>query len=77
MRISRMRLEGDEENGWQNIPVAAFSIMTVYSGRVETMVDGQAIVREAGDYWSVKAGSVLKEKVLGESAILQIVAIEK
>ncbi len=76
MSISRMRLESEEDE-WQNIPIADFSIMTVYSGRVETMMDGQTVVRGAGDYWTVKGGSVLKERVLGESAILQIVAVKK
>jgi len=76
MSVTRLTLDGDEDT-WQSIPVADFSIMTVYSGRIETMIDGQTTVRSAGDYWSVKAGSVLKERVLRESAVLRIITIKR
>jgi hypothetical protein len=74
--IRRLRLESDEDI-WQSLPVADFSIMTVYSGRIETMIDGKMEVHGPGDYWSLKAGSVLKERALKESAILQIVTIKR
>lgn len=77
MSISRLSLDSDDEDTWHSLPVANFSIMTVYSGRIEIMIDGKTEVHGPGDYWSRKAGSVLKERVPRESAILQIITIKR
>lgn len=77
MSIRRLNLDSDDEGAWHTLPVANFSIMTVYSGRIETMIDGKTEVRGPGDYWSLKAGSVLRERVPRESAILQIITIKR
>jgi hypothetical protein len=74
--ISRLRLESNEDT-WQSFAVANFSIMAVYSGRIETLIDGKTEIRDPGDYWSVKAGSVLRERALRESAILQVITIKR
>lgn len=76
MSISRLMLDSDEDT-WQRLPFADFSIVSVYSGRIEIMIDGKTEVHGPGDYWSVKAGSVLKERALRESAILQIITIKR
>jgi hypothetical protein len=74
VNIRRLSLDAQDNEG-QSIPVTTFSIMTVYSGRIETTIDGKRAVRSAGDYWTVKAGSIMKAKVLGENAVLQTIAV--
>jgi quercetin dioxygenase-like cupin family protein len=75
LRVDIRRLGLDADNEGQSISAATFSVMTVYSGRIETTIDGRTAVRSAGDYWTVKAGSVMRAKVLGESAVLQTIAV--
>jgi quercetin dioxygenase-like cupin family protein len=71
LHVSVRRWELDaEENDARTIPILAFSVMTVSSGRVETTIDGKATVRSPGDFWVAKAGSQMKVRVLSESAIL-------
>ncbi len=74
VHIRRWELDGDEGAG-RTIPITAFSVMTLCSGRIETTIDGKTAVREPEDFWAVKAGSVVKVRVLGESAILQGVIV--
>jgi hypothetical protein len=72
--IRRLYLDA-EEDGPQVISISTLSIMTICSGRIETIIDGKAVVRSPEDYWTVKADSSMKVKVLGESAILQTIAV--
>jgi hypothetical protein len=76
MSIRRLTLDSDEDT-WQSLPFADFSIITVYTGRIEIMIGGKTEIHGPGDYWRVKAGSVLKEKVARESAIIQIITIKR
>lgn len=74
VRIRRWELDADDSAG-RTIPITAFSVMTLCSGRIETTIDGNTSVREPEDFWAVKAGSIMKVRVLGESAILQGVIV--
>ncbi len=74
VRVRRWELDADEGAG-RTIPIAAFSVMTLCSGRIETTINGKTAVREPEDFWALKAGSVMKVRVLGESAILQGVIV--
>jgi len=73
MTIRRLGLDAQAEA--QNIPFKAFSVVTVYSGRVESTIDGVKTIRSPGDYWTVKAGAAMKARVLGESAVLEILNV--
>ncbi len=75
-RISIRRWEIDaEEGGSQTIPLPAFSVVTLCSGRIETTINGQTVVRTPEEFWTVKPGVAMKVRVLSESAILQAVIV--
>ena len=74
VRISRWELDADDGDG-RPIPFAAFSVVTLASGRIETTIAGKTEIRKPDEFWTVKAGSIMKVRVLGESAVLQAVVV--
>jgi hypothetical protein len=59
------------------IPLRGFYVAHLLSGAVLTAVDGQTAKRLPGDYWTVKAGSAMQVKVLGEYAMLETIVVSK
>jgi hypothetical protein len=76
VQIRRWQLDADDGEG-RPIPFAAFSVVTLSSGRIETTIDGKTEIRTPDEFWTVKAGSVMKVRVLGESAVLQTVIVTR
>jgi hypothetical protein len=72
--IRRFELDADED-GAQKMSVPNFSVMTLCGGRVATTISGYTTIRETGDFWTVRPGSVIEVRVLGESAILQALIV--
>jgi hypothetical protein len=76
LHVSVQRWELDaEENDIRTIPIVAFSVMSVRSGRVETTIDGKTTLRVPDEFWVAKGGSKIKVRVLGENAILEATVV--
>jgi hypothetical protein len=59
------------------IPLRGFYVAHLLSGDVSTIMDGQTTKRAPGDYWTVRAGSTMQVKVLGEYAVLETILVAK
>jgi len=61
----------------QHIPLQGFYVAHLLSGGISTTIDGQTTKRLPGDYWTVKAGTTMQVRVLGEYAMLETIAVTK
>ena len=59
------------------IPLGGFYVAHLLSGAISTTIDGQTTERLPGDYWSVKAGAVMRVEVIGEVAVLETTVVTK
>ena len=76
IKIENLYFDADDEEP-QVLSVKMFSVFNLVSGRMETTVGNQKATHRAEDFWTAKAGSVIKIKVLGEGAILRIIQISE
>lgn len=61
----------------REIPLGGFYVAHLLSGAISTTIDGQTMERLPGDYWTVRAGAVMRVKVLGEVAVLETTVVSK
>lgn len=59
------------------IPLRGFYVAHLLSGHITTTIDGQTLERDAGSFWTVKAGATMRVKVLGEFAVLETIVASK
>jgi uncharacterized cupin superfamily protein len=71
--VQSWRIAGQEEE----LPLRGFYLAHLLSGQVSTTIDGHAIQRQPGDYWTVKAGASMRVKVVGEVAVLETIVVAK
>jgi len=77
VRITVKSWELGNLDGVQEIPLQGFYIAHLLSGEINSTVEGQTAPRTTGDYWSVKSGAAMQVEVLGESAVLETIAVAK
>jgi uncharacterized cupin superfamily protein len=61
----------------QEIPLREFYVAHLLSGAISTTIDGETTQRLPGDYWTVKAGTAMRVKVVGEVAVLETTVVAK
>jgi len=61
----------------REIPLHDFYIAHLISGQIAATVDGQTTKHRVGDYWTVKPGTTMQVKALGEIAILETTVVTK
>jgi hypothetical protein len=59
------------------IPLHGFYVAHLINGVMWTTIDGQTTKRATGDYWTVKPGSAMQVKVIGELALLETIVVAK
>ena len=59
----------------QTLPVSGFVVMSLRSGRLETIIDGTATRRAPEDFWTANEGSAVQLRVLGQNAILETITV--
>jgi hypothetical protein len=57
-------------------PEQGFLIVHLHSGRITTVIDGREEKRNAGDFWTVPAGSRMSVEVTSESASLETFSVK-
>jgi hypothetical protein len=72
--IRDWRLDANEVSP-QIVAMPVFSVVTLRSGRIETTIGTQTAIRRPEDFWSGTAGSVMKVKVLSQSAIIRVIEV--
>lgn len=60
----------------QTLPISGFVVVNLRSGQVETTINGVSEVRVPEDFWTLKAGSTMQIKVLGQSAMLETLIVK-
>src|SRR5262245_38475060 len=61
----------------QEMPLRGFYIAHLLAGQVSSTIDQRSTQRAPGDYWTVKVGSAMQIKVLGEFAVLETIVVRK
>jgi hypothetical protein len=61
----------------QEIPLRGFYVAHLLSGHISAMINGRTTEHLPGDYWTIKAGSTMQVKVLGEFAMLETIVAAK
>jgi hypothetical protein len=56
------------------LPSERFYLAILQSGRVISQIGGKSEVRIAGDFWPVDAGVVMTIQIMGQGALLEILA---
>jgi hypothetical protein len=74
--IQRWTLD-DVGEGSQTIPISAFSVMSLRSGRVETTINGKTEERSPDDFWVARPGDRVQVRVIGENAVLEALEIKR
>jgi quercetin dioxygenase-like cupin family protein len=59
------------------IPLHGFYVAHLLSGIISATIDGQTTQHLPGDYWTVKAGTTMRVKVVGEVAVLETTVVAK
>lgn len=59
------------------IPMRGFYVAHLLSGQISATIDGQTTQHLPGDYWTVKAGAVMRVEVVGEVAVLETTVVSK
>ena len=61
----------------QEIPLQGFYVAHLLSGQILATIDGHSTQHLPGDYWTVKAGTAMRVKVVGEVAVLETTVVSK
>lgn len=75
IHIEDLYIDADDDGQPQPLRIAAFSVFNLVSGRMETTIDNQSELRRTDDFWTGKAGSVMRITVIGEGATLRVIRI--
>jgi hypothetical protein len=67
----------DNNGAMQEFPLSGFYVVQLLSGKIAATIDGQTTEHAADAFWTVKTGSTMRVKVLGEAAILQTIVVAK
>ena len=61
----------------RQIPLQGFYVAYLIDGTIATTIDGLTTKRDAGSFWTVKAGASMEVKVLSEFAVLETTVVAK
>jgi uncharacterized cupin superfamily protein len=61
----------------EEIPLRGFYVAHLLTGQVDVTIDGQTTQHLPGDYWTVKAGAIMKARTSGDVAVLETTVVGK
>jgi hypothetical protein len=74
LNVQNLYLDGDDGES-QTLVVSAFSVFNLVSGRIQTTIGIETTTRHVDDFWTARAGTLMKVRVLGEGAILRTIRV--